>query len=796
MIKSPEKTAEEMTLYQKARLVNGFSNFSTACINDADIRSLQLLDGGTGINFEQLFTDFCDALKSEGTNGQNISAQALADVIDYFYETDKPEGYDNELHSYINSELLKRTGDEYAPSCFPPGILLGATFSRDTVYEMGEALGKEAELFGVDILLGTPNINIHRDPRNGRLFEGYSEDPCLVASLAPQLVKGVQKSAVAANIKHFAANNQETNRVGINEVISRRALMEIYLPGFEACVREGKAKTVMSAYNRINCVPCTENHWLLTELLRDSWGFEGMVVSDWGAVYDPVNALEAGNDLAMPGPLDPQPVIDAVNEGRLSEAVLDKAVIRILKLIDSLNTRKQPVHTAGLSLLTAKAAYKAATEGIVLLKNENKMFPVCPDTGRKIAVFGSGREKILDCGSGSAGITTNRTSDLPDCLRAQLGAENVLTADMQSFSDSSVLEKWIAENSVSDIIVSAVVSGMEGNDREDLYLSEKDDKLLKDLSHIKKKNGFMLGLILNTCGPVDTSDYEATLDGIFCMFLPGMEGGHAMADIMTGKVCPSGKLPLTFPVHCEDTPAFLNFPGDGYTVNYGEGIYVGYRYYDKKKIRPQYAFGHGLSYTEFEISHLDIKNDIFTDELSFTVDIRNTGSIKGAQVIQVYISDPVSTLPKPVKELKAFEKVWLEPGEKKTVSFTLGKKAFASFDMDHDKWIAEDGYYDILIADSSDENCIRESGRVYLESENEYSYGLNSTIKVLSEHPELAGALHKLCDNTGTEWQIIKTNYQYTPNKTLKNLFLEKNIPIQGSAVSDFIRDVKQVRKI
>jgi len=307
-----QQILNKLSLQEKANIVNGASFFTTASIDHFSIRSLQLLDGGTGINFEQLFHDKKDALESK----DNLTPVALDHVINYFFESSKLTEQERILRDQIAGIIYKDFDEEYAPACFPPGILLGATFQPQLVYDVGVSLGNEAITFGIDILLGTPNVNIHRDPRNGRIFEGYSEDPFLVSTLAKELVKGVQSTGVSANVKHFAANNQETNRVGIDEIIPIRALREIYFPGFESCVREGKVKTIMSAYNKINGVPCTENAWMLNDVLRGEWGFDGLVVSDWGAVYHPVEALAAGNDLAMPGPIDGTEIVEAVETGK------------------------------------------------------------------------------------------------------------------------------------------------------------------------------------------------------------------------------------------------------------------------------------------------------------------------------------------------------------------------------------------------------------------------------------------------------------------------------------------------
>lgn len=832
----------QMTLEEKARLVNGATFFGMAAIERLDIPRLQLLDGGTGMNFEQLFGDYYSQMEEEtnSTNGM-MGSTVLTHVIDDYYHPERLNAEELEVRSWIKEKLESQTKSDYAPGCFPPGILLGATFNKEVVHAVGEALGAEASLFGVDILLGTPNVNIHRDPLNGRLFEGYSEDPCLVSELAPELVKGVQKFGVTANVKHFAANNQETNRVGINETISERALKEIYLPGFKACVQEGKAKTVMSAYNRINGVPCTENHWLLTEELRDNWGFDGMVVSDWGAVYHPVEALSAGNDLAMPGPIDGTPIVEAVKSGRLDEKVLDQAVERLLQLIDDCKQdmlegqdkvfigseevelvakEEGRYDQSKLMNATTKAAYDAAVEGIVLLKNENNTFPLKKDKVSKLVIAGSAAEQMLECGTGSAGITTNRTSSLAQGLKETLGEQNVIVPEDSGYDYfNDIYSKEILGKSqacdvdlgeISHVVVVAKVSGMEGNDRNDLHLNLQDDMLMTELKELKKKHSFKVTLVLNVCGPVETAPYEEFTDAIFVTFLPGMEGGRALSDLMVGKKSPSGKLPLTFPKRYEDAPTYLNFPGDGYEVNYGEGIYVGYRYYDKKKLEPAYHFGYGLSYTKFEISDLQIKNTFvdgtmdkgehtetmtFDEQLQVSVTVKNTGDMAGSEVIQIYIADTDSTLPKPVKELKAFNKVHLQTGESKVVSFTLDKEQFASYDMDYKEWIAEEGYYDIIVATSSAEKDIVQSERVYLVNQTPYSYGLNSTVKVLYEEPQLKESVKKLWSAKQWDWQIVESNYQYTANHKLSDV-LPEQCDENDEAILAFTTSVKQVVKL
>ena len=789
-----KKISEQMSVEEKAKLVNGATFFGMASMEKWNIPRMQLLDGGTGINFEQLFGDMTEVgnFNLSSTNGM-VGSTLLKHVIEYYYEPEKLTEEEMGLYTWIKERLENNPArSQYAPGCFPPGILLGATWNKEVVYEVGEALGKEACLYDVDILLGSPNVNIHRDPLNGRLFEGYSEDPCLVSNLAPELVKGVQKYGVAANVKHFAANNQETNRVGINETISARALEEIYFPGFKACVREGGTKTVMSAYNCINGVACTENKWLLTEKLRKEWGFDGVVLSDWGAVYHPAEALAAGNDLAMPGPLPWEPIAEAVQNGKLSENELNLATERLLTLIEWSGQNKQKAITGKdeadiLWKQTEEIAYHAACEGIVLVENAG-ILPLAEGTA--VRLEGSGAEKLMECGSGSAGITTSRTSSIKDGLN-------------------------IAQSDNEDAVVFVCrLGGMEGNDRPHMHLSMEDLKHLyacgalaeekipevvrEQLTGVEKRLGVPkpIILVLNVSGPVDLSYINRdVIKAVLVAFLPGMQGGRAIADILTGKINPSGKLPLTFPVKYEDTPTYLNFPGDGYEVCYGEGIYVGYRYYEKKKVRPLYPFGYGLSYSSFICSGLeDIK--IADGKISFSAHIRNTSARAGAQVIQIYAGDPYSTLHKPVKELVAFEKVYLQPGEEKQICFEVAVEQLASYDADRKQWITEEGYYDIYAATSADSADVFAQKRVYIDCDSPYSYGMESTVKTICEREELLDALKALWEEKDWDWGIVESNYEYTPSKLIREILPEGSIEEDDQSIVKFIQTVKRVKKM
>lgn len=543
----------------------------------------------------------------------------------------------------------------------------------------GNAVAKEMDVYQVDMVLGSPNVNIHRDPLNGRVFEGYSEDPCLVAKLAPEFVKGIQEEGLIANVKHYAANNQETQRQNINETIPVRALYEIYFPGFEACVREGKVKSLMDAYNKVNGTACAMNKWLLTEVLREEWGFEGLVVSDWGAVYDQVKGIAAGNDLDMPGPRDVKPIVDAVENGTLSMEDLNRAVTKMLEMLLDMPVMKGRRTSVIDREYSRRVAHDCAAEGFVLLKNQDGLLPLSDQVN--ISFMGERCKKFLESGGGSAMVYTDQSTSLLDVMAEKIGSEHV------SFGKITPKE---------DVVVIAVSAwGQEGKDREAMDVDPEDKAIL--LAAIKEAKALQkrIVVILNVSGPVDMTEYLEDVDAVLCVFLPGQEGGRVAAEILLGEVNPSGKLPLTFPKKYADCPTYGNFPGCAAEVHYGEGIFVGYRYYEYKGVEPLYAFGYGLSYSNFRIHGLTLSSDTLDMDgdgrITAMAKVKNISRTAGKEVVQLYIRDVKSTLVKPVKELKAFQKVYLEPGEEKQVCFELSRDMLKSYDNELSQWVAEAG---------------------------------------------------------------------------------------------------------
>ena len=720
---SIEKIIEEMSVWEKVACITGDSSFSSRAMEKYGIPKLLLLDGGTGFNtgqmlFEQVYQEYAEKRKEEGNpiNEEDCTGRLGGMEI----VLNDPE---------LLKEMTKRSMDakEHPKElgCYPPGILFGATWDPEVISACGHALGKEAGTMGIDVLLGSPNVNIHRDPLNGRLFEGYSEDPCLVSKLAPSFVKAIQDEGLLANVKHFAANNQETDRMGVNEMIPERALREIYFPGFKACVEAG-CKTVMSAYNKINGVPCAHNRWLLHDVLREEWGFTGCVTSDWSGAYDQTEACAAENDLVMPGPRHLEPVVKAVEEGRLSEEDLNTCVRNYLNVV--LESPSMKGRNESFDMREGiEAAYKAALSGIVLLKN-NGLLPFT--TAEHPAFFGKYSKHLLASGAGSAAVVTSLVKELYECAEEIFGSENVTYEEVRS--DTTVLIATVGSN------------GQEGADRSFMRMNDDDRESLDKAIRLGQEHHLPVVVLMNIAGPVEMKDWVEDVDAVMCLFLPGMMGAKAAMDLLTGKVSPSGKLPITFPKEYRDTPTYGNFPGYNEEVWYGEGIYVGYRYYEKKNVDVQYPFGYGLSYTSFEITDVQVpqKADLENGDLPVYVTVKNTGERDGAEVVQIYVHDPVSVLDKPVKELKGFKKVFLKAGEEKEVELILNKQDFSSYDVRLGTWVCEPGEFVLCVGTSSAD--IARTAIVEVECDDPYELGpATDIVKVVSD-PEASAIVQEI----------------------------------------------------
>jgi len=587
-------------------------------------------------------------------------------------------------------------------TCFPTASCMASSWDVDLVREVGQALGEESVALKVDVLLG-PGANMKRMPLCGRNFEYYSEDPFLAGEMAAGLIEGVQSKGVGTSLKHFAANNQEYQRFSISAEVDERTLREIYLPAFEAAVKKAKPWTVMCAYNKINGTYCSENHRLLVDILKDEWGFEGLVVSDWGAVHDRVASFQGGLDLEMPGPKDRRvrAVVHAIREGMLDEATLDESVRRILGIVfKAAETPKGgdfdiPAHHS--------LARKAAAEGMVLLKN-NGILPL--SNPKSIAVIGRSAKHPHFQGGGSSHINPT-TVDIPfEELHVMAEGAELTYADgypeddtfRQDLIDTAVETARAAEVALLFVALPTFKES-EGYDRVDLDLTAQQVALIRAVSKAQPQSA----VILNNGSAVAMNEWIDGTAAVLEAWMMGQAGGGAIADVLFGKVNPSGKLAETFPLKLSDTPAYINYPGENGEVRYGEGIFIGYRYYDAKATPVLFPFGYGGSYTTFEYANPSVSAAIFkdTDGVTVSVDVTNTGQVAGKEVVQIYVRDRKSTLARPPKELKGFAKIELQPGETRTVTIVLDFRSFAYYHPAYKRWITEDGEFDILIGSSA-----------------------------------------------------------------------------------------------
>lgn len=629
-------------------------------------------------------------------------------------------------------------------TCFPTGSALASSWDVDLLHKLGQALADECIALGVDVVLG-PGNNMKRTPLCGRNFEYYSEDPFLGGEIATSFVKSVQSKGVGTSLKHFATNNQEFQRMTISAEIDERALREIYLAGFERVVKQAKPWTVMCAYNRLAGTHCSENHWLLTEILKYEWGYEGVVVSDWGAVHHRVKALAAGLDLEMPGPQERrvEQVIDAVRRGELDEAVLDAAVERLLKIV--FKAKETPKgHTTIDTQAHHALARQIAAETMVLLKNEGNLLPL--HDVKTLAVIGRTAKVPHFQGGGSSHINPTRV-DVPfDEIQKLAGGAALLYAEGYLEEDTfnqGLIDEAVATAGKADVALIFVAlpesKDSEGLDRPDIDLTQQQIALIKAVTARQPRTV----VILNIGSAVAMAEWIDGPAAVLEAWLMGQAGGGAIADVLFGKVNPSGRLAETFPVKLSDTPAFLNYPGENGKVRYGESLFIGYRYYDAKQMDVLFPFGFGLSYTTFEFSNLRVSNKAFkdVDGVQVSVDVTNTGAVAGKATVQVYIHDHEASLVRPYKELKGFVKVAVAPGETKTATVTLDARAFAFYHPRYKQWVTENGAFDILIGQSAADICLKET--ITLESTQTLTSPLDrdSSLREWFDNPR-AAALH------------------------------------------------------
>lgn len=687
MEKRIKEIIESLTLEEKVSLLSGVGLWQTREI-PGKVPTVWMADGSNGVRIMK---------PVEGKRAQKTS--------DFLKVTDLTQ----------DSPSI---GTQYPAVCFPSGSSLASTWNPELVCRMAAAMGDECRYFKVNLLLA-PAINIKRSPLGGRGYEYYSEDPYLTGKIAEGFINGVQSTGTGTSIKHFAANNSETLRINMSSDVDERALREIYLKPFEIAIKGAKPWTVMSSYNPVNGVQMAENKYLLTDVLRDEWGFDGIVVSDWGGVKDRIEALIAGNDLDMPeNQRNNRTVLDAVKLGKLDEAVLDKVVGRLIAF--ALKAKENENFTDSVDFEAhRKISNEVAEESIVLLKNEDDVLPLTRKKYGKIAVLGRFAEQPRYQGGGCTLVNPIRISTPLDEIRKVAGEEGIEVSYAAGYSlKSATTEEMLSEaaDAAKNADAAVIFAGLwtaydrEGFDRKHLKMDESHVRLINKVAEVQKN----VIVVLSTGDAVEMpwiGDAKAVIE----QFLPGETVGEAIADILFGKANPSGKLPVTFPKRLEDTSDSLYFPGEARHHVYGEGIFVGYRYYEKKKIEPLFPFGFGLSYTDFRYSYLRTDKKAYKDgeKIIVSVDVENTGDCDGKETVQFYVTDPASSMVRPEKELKAFSKIFLKKGEKKTVSIELSDEDLSYYDPEASAWVAESGEFLILAASSASD--IRQSVSISFE---------------------------------------------------------------------------------
>ncbi|HEY0119241.1 MAG TPA: glycoside hydrolase family 3 C-terminal domain-containing protein [Cellulomonas sp.] len=617
--------------------------------------------------------------------------------------TDGPHGLRKQVAEGGAAEL----GESVPATCFPTAAALASTWDPALVERVGEALGREAAAQGVAVLLG-PGVNIKRTPLCGRNFEYFSEDPHLAGRLAAAYVAGVQSQGVGTSLKHFAVNNQETDRMRVSADVDERTLREIYLPAFEHVVTTAPPWTVMCAYNKVSGVYASEHGWLLTSVLRDEWGFDGLVVSDWGAVHDRVASLAAGLDLQMPG-VGPRPdmaVVGAVVDGQLDEDVLDASVRRVLRLVG--RSRTEPAGELDVDAHHALAR-EAAAGGAVLLKNDavdgRPLLPLPAD--EDVLVVGELARTPRYQGAGSSQVNPTRLDDALTALRAEAGHEVAFapgyTLTGSTFDDMRLRSQAVDAARQAGTVVLFLgllpADESEGYDRERLDLPANQVRLLAALAEVNRR----VVVVLANGSVVSLTGWRRSVPAILETWLGGQAGGSAVADLLTGRRAPEGRLAETIPHRLADTPAYGTFPGEYGHVRYGEGVLVGYRWYDARDVAVAYPFGHGLTYTTFAYDEVtaSASGDGADIRVDVSVRVTNTGPLAGAEVVQVYVRDPHASVVRPPRELRAFGKVRLAPGEAQTVTFTLGARDLSFWHPALRRWIVEGGEFVVEVGASS-----------------------------------------------------------------------------------------------
>lgn len=692
-----KKIISEMTVEEKASLCSGLDNWRTKPVERLGIPSIMMTDGPNG------------------------------------------------LRKQMEDAQLTDVNNSIPATCFPTAVAMACSWDRNLLKKIGDAIAQECLAEGVSIVLG-PGANIKRSPLCGRNFEYFSEDPYLSSEMAANHIDGVQSRGVGSSLKHFCANNQEYRRLTVNANVDERTLREIYLASFEGAVKQSKPWTVMCCYNKVNGEYGSENSYLLTDILRKEWEHDGIVVSDWGAVNKRVKGLKAGLELEMPysgGDRDRQ-IAEAVAKGELSEEVLDRAVERLLKIIFRAVDSKKPNSTFDKKA-HHELAREVARESMVLLKNEDNILPLKKQG--TIALIGAFAKEPRFQGGGSSHVCPTYLSNAYDgIINAKDQKAEIIYSQGYNLESDKIDENLIDEATKvaakSDVAV--IFAGLiesyesEGYDREHLCIPQNHIKLIEAVSKVQTNTV----VILSNGSPIEMP-WIGKVKAVLETYLGGQAIGEAIADVLFGDLCPCGKLAETFPMELSHNPSYLNFPGEGDLVEYKEGLFVGYRYYDTKKIKPLFPFGFGLSYTNFEYSDIKLsKKEILDNEtLNISVKVKNVGQMRGKEIVQLYVRDIEKSVIRPDKELKGFDKIELDVGEEKTVTFTLNKRAFAYYNTKIKDWYVESGEFEILIGKSSQQIVLSDFVTVNSTTKIKKKFDMNSTVEDIMNSP---GGLDKL----------------------------------------------------
>lgn len=625
--------------------------------------------------------------------------------------------------------------------CFPAGCASASSFNRTLLKKLGETIGEECQAENISTILG-PAMNIKRSPLCGRNFEYYSEDPLVTTELAGAFVEGVQSKNIGTSPKHFLANNQESRRMTSSSVVDDRTLREIYLAAFEGMVIKQKPWTMMSAYNRINGVFASENKQYMTDILRNEWGFDGLVMTDWGAMNDRVAALQAGVDVEMPGPAEDndRAIADAIREGIIEEAILDRTCESILDLIFRF-TENRDEKAIFDHVRDSEIAREIAEESIILLKNQDNLLPLSPE--KKIAFIGKYAAQPRYQGGGSSNINSYRVTSALDAVS---GNANILYSP--GFTDEGPDPVLLAEavETAREAEVAVIFAGLpdsfesEAYDRKHMKLPDWQDALIAAVCDVQPNTV----VVLHNGSPVEMPWIDH-VSAVLEAYLGGQEVGAAVVNILFGKTNPSGRLAETFPLRLEDNPSYLYFGKETDEVDYREGIFVGYRYYESKAMDVLFPFGHGLSYTTFAYTDLALQRNTMMDNetVQVSVDVENTGAMAGKEVVQLYIAPKTAAIVRPSKELRGFAKIDLEPGEKRTLTFTLDKRSFAYWNTEIKDWHVESGVYEVQIAKSAKEAVLTEAFEVFSTVELPTVYHLNSRLGDIMKNPKSQAILEK-----------------------------------------------------